>query len=75
MAVKKIATLQERLTEALSAKNMTQTDLGRAIGVTRSCINKYLKNRAVPPLERVYLMSNALGVSEIWLLGYDVSMD
>ena len=75
MSVKKIATLQERLVEALNAKNMTQTELGRASGLTRSGINKYVKGKAVPPLDRVQLMSEALGVNEIWLLGYDVPME
>ena len=75
MYVKKIATFQERLIEALRVKEMTQSELGVAVGMSRSGINKYVKGRALPPLDRVRAMSDALGVSEIWLLGYDVSME
>ena len=75
MYVKKIATFQERLIEALSVKEMTQSELGVAVGMSRSGINKYVKGRALPPLDRVRVMSETLGVSEIWLLGYDVPME
>ena len=75
MSVKKVATLQERLIYALDAKNMTQSDLGRAIGVARSSINKYVKGTAVPPLDKIHLMSDALEVCVPWLLGYDVPMN
>lgn len=74
MAIKKVATIQERLNEALSIRNMSQSDLGRATGMIRSCINKYSKGLAIPSLERVHLMSVALDVCEVWLLGYDVPM-
>ena len=75
MSVKKIATFQERLTEALNEKDMTQSALAIAVGMSRSGINKYVKGIAIPPLDRIRVMSEALGVSEIWLLGYDVPME
>ena len=75
MSIKKIALFQERLIEALSAKGMTQTELGIAVGITRSGINKYVKGKALPPLDKIRVMSETLGVSEIWLLGYDVPME
>ena len=75
MSLKKVATFQERLIEALTAKNITQSELGRAIGITRSGINKYVKGKAIPPLDKIRVISEILGVSEIWLLGYGVSME
>ena len=41
MSVKKIATFQERLTEALNEKDMTQSALAIAVGMSRYGINKY----------------------------------
>ena len=75
MSVKKIATFQERLTEALRVKDITQSELAMAVGMSRSGINKYVKGKATPPLDRVRVMSETLGISEIWLLGYDVPME
>ena len=75
MAIKKVATIQDRLNEALSVRNMSQSDLGRATGLIRSCINKYSKGIAIPSLERLHQMSLALDVCEVWLLGYDVPMN
>ena len=54
---------------------MTQTELGIAVGITRSGINKYVKGKALPRLDKIRVMSETLGVSEIWLLGYDVPME
>ena len=75
MDVKKIATFQERLIEALTTKNMTQSELGRSIGLTRSGVNKYVKGIAIPSMARINMISQTLGVSEIWLMGYDVPME
>ena len=75
MPVKKVATFQERLVEALNAKNMTQSELGRSIGLTRSGVNKYVKGIAVPSIARIDMISQTLGVSELWLMGYDVPME
>ena len=75
MSVKKVATFQERLVEALNAKNMTQSELGRSIGLTRSGVNKYVKGIAVPSIARIDMISQTLGVSELWLMGYDVPME
>ena len=71
---KQITTTQERLKEALSIKNIRQIDLSRASGIPRDSISHYFRGQAVPSIERVHLMSEALGVNEVWLLGYDVPM-
>ena len=67
-------TVKERLNEALSIRNMRQIELSRATGIPRDSISLYTRGAAMPSFERIHLMSVALGVSEIWLLGYNTPM-
>ena len=75
MATKRIATIQERLTEALTIREMKQIELCRATGIPRDAISHYVRGKAVPRLNRIELISEALDVSVGWLLGYDVPMN
>ena len=74
MPIRRSSTVQERLHEALAFRNMRQIELSRATGIPRDSISLYTRGAAMPSLERINLMSVALGVSEIWLLGYNVPM-
>ena len=53
---------------------MRQIELSRATGIPRDSISHYTRGAAIPSLERIHLMSVALDVSEIWLLGYNLPM-
>ena len=74
MPICRSATVQERLNEALAFRNMRQIELSRATGIPRDSISHYTRGAAIPSLERIHLMSVALDVSEIWLLGYNLPM-
>ena len=50
-------------------------ELARKTGIPKSSISQYMSGYTKPKADRIYLMSNALGVSETWLLGYDVPME
>ena len=49
--------------ELRKEKNMTQVELGNAIGKTESTIRKYEANIIEPPLSVLYSITKALGVS------------
>lgn len=63
-----------RLNYALRAKGKTAADMGRATGLTKSSISRYLKGQSVPKQNPLSLMADYLGVNPAWLMGYDVPM-
>jgi transcriptional regulator with XRE-family HTH domain len=69
-------TLGEKIRKRRIELNMTMDDLGNAIGVQRSAINKYEKG-IITDLKRSTLqaLANALGVSPLYLLEEDEDED
>ena len=67
-----IASISQRLREALEAAGKKQADLVRETGLDRGAISSYLSGKYEPKQKAIYKMSVALNVSEAWLLGYDV---
>lgn len=74
MSKTRIAELNDRLREALEARNMRAVDLMEKAGVPKSAISFYLSGKSQPKADRLYKIAQALDVSETWLLGYDVPM-
>lgn len=72
---KPITELKNRLSLALALKEMTPAELSEKTGISRSSISQYMSGYAKPKNDRIYLIANALNISEAWLLGYDVPMD
>jgi transcriptional regulator with XRE-family HTH domain len=70
----KVATTSERLQIILSEKQMKQSDLARATGISRGAISNYVLGRYAPKSDIVQKLANALNCSEMWLWGYDVPM-
>ena len=52
-----------RVKELMGDQGITQQELADKIGVTRGQINHYLKSRRQPPIQKLKLMAQALGVS------------
>jgi transcriptional regulator with XRE-family HTH domain len=69
---KPIATISQRLREALNASGKKQADLVRETGLDRGSISSYLSGKYEPKQKAIYKMAQALDVSEAWLMGYDV---
>lgn len=61
----------EHLNQAMKEKRYRQVDLCNETGIDKSLMNNYLKGTCKPKHENLKLLSNALGVSEAWLMGYD----
>lgn len=68
----RIASLQDRLREALEYKNMKAIELSEATGIPKGAISYYLSGKSTPKADRLSIISRALDISETWLLGYDV---
>ena len=68
------ATIAARLKEAMAMAGKRQADLVRETGLDRGSISSYLSGKYEPKQKAIYKLAQALGVSEAWLLGYDVAM-
>ena len=64
-----------RLKKALSIRNMTQAELCQKTKIPKSALSEYLKGLYDPKQDRVLILSEALDVDPVWLMGYDVPME
>lgn len=69
---KKTATFAQRLREGLDLRGMKQIDLATRSGISKYSISHYLKGDWEGKQDAVYELARVLGVSEAWLMGYDV---
>lgn len=75
MSIEKTETCGKRIKQALVIRGMKQVDLCKLSGVPKSSLSLYLKGAYEPKQDKIYKMANALNVSEMWLMGYDVPME
>lgn len=66
---------QERLVKAMNLNNFSQSDLVRLTGISKSLISKYVTGAREPKVDKIKLLSDALNIDPIWLIGYDVPME
>lgn len=66
------AELKDRLREALELAGLRPIELSDKTGIPKSMISYYLSGKTKPKADRIYKIAAVLGVSEAWLLGYDV---
>ena len=64
-----------RLKKALSIRNMTQSELCQKTKIPKSALSEYLKGLYDPKQDRLLILSEALNVDPVWLMGYDVPME
>lgn len=68
----RVAETSERLKEALRISGKKQVDVARETGIDKGSISNYISGRYEPKLPAVKKLAQSLGVSEMWLWGYDV---
>lgn len=77
----RISNTSKRLIEYMDNNDMRQVDLlnrilpyaqKMGIKIDKSYISQYVSGKAEPNQEKLALMSEALGVNEAWLMGYDI---
>lgn len=67
------AKFTDRLKLAMDQKEISQSDLAKATGITQSSISDWLRGKYLPKQDKVALLSKALGVSPAYLMGWEVS--
>lgn len=71
----RVATTSERLKEALRISGKKQVDLVRETGLDKGAISAYISGKYEPKASSINKLAIALGVSEMWLWGYNVSCE
>lgn len=71
----RVSEFKFRLREALQARNMKATELSKKTNVPEGAISYYLAGKSQPKGDRLHILCVALGVSEAWMLGYDIPME
>ena len=54
---------------------MRQAELCKLANIPKSSLSQYLNGDFEPKQDRIYLIAQALNVSEAWLMGFDVPME
>ena len=75
MEYDRVATCAERIKKTLTIKGIKQSDLCRLTKIPKSALSQYISGAFEPKQDRIYLMAQALNVSEAWLMGLDVPME
>lgn len=70
-----VASISDRLREAINIRKVKQVDLVKETGINASAISRYLSGEYEPKSKPIYELSKALDISEQWLMGYDVPME
>lgn len=77
-------TTAERLKQIMDARQLRQVDILEAaepyckkygVKLEKNALSQYVSGKVEPGQEKLSILGMALGVSEAWLMGYDVSMD
>ena len=66
---------ENRIGEALSMLGWKQVDLVERTGIQKNSINAWVNQKYQPKQNSLMRMAQVLGVSEMWLAGYDVPME
>lgn len=70
-----IESCAKRLRKALEIRNMKQSELCQRSKIASSAMSEYLSGKYEPKQDKIYIMSEALNVDPVWLMGFDVPME
>lgn len=67
--------IANRLNQAMAEMGITARDLSKRSGVSESDISHYRKGDYMPKRDNIFRLATALGVSPVWLSGFDLSIE
>ena len=70
-----IDTFANRLSYALTIRNMKPIELAEKTKIDKSKISSYMSGRYKAKTDGLKIIADVLNVSPIWLMGYDVPME
>lgn len=66
---------KERLKTIMDMRGVRSVDVADATDVPKGAISYYISGKSKPKADRLYVLAKYFGVSEAWLLGYDVPLE
>lgn len=70
-----VDTFANRLNTAIRIRNIKPIELSEKTGIDKSKISSYRSGRYKAKQDGIFLLANALNVSEAWLMGLNVPME
>lgn len=80
----KVQTTAQRLQHIMDLKQMRQVDVLEAakpyskkygVSLGKNALSQYVSGKVIPGQPKLSILGMVLGVSEAWLMGYDVPME
>ena len=71
----RIASVANRLREAMDTACKTQSDLAKETGISKATLSRYLSGQFEPKQIAINKLAISLNVAEMWLWGCDVPME
>lgn len=76
-------TTGERLKQLMRERNMKQIDILNlaekyskdGVKISKTDLSQYVNGKTEPRQDKLYILAEALNVSEAWLMGYDISRE
>lgn len=68
----KVSNFKNRLLQSISESGLSQIEIAEKAGISKSLLNKYIKGVSEAGNHKLLLLSNALNLNPLWLMGYDV---
>ncbi len=66
---------KERLKTIMDMRGVRSVDITDATDIPKGAISYYISGKSKPKADRLYVLAKYFGVSEAWLLGYDVPLE
>ncbi len=73
--IEMVSSFKDRFNKALSIRNIKPADLAKKTNISESTISQYRSGYAKPKEPKLVLLSEALDVNPVWLMGLNVPMD
>lgn len=67
--------IKNRLNKAMAIRNIKPAELSRKTGISKSSLSEYTNGTHEPKRATIFMLSEALNISPVWLLGFDVPME
>lgn len=61
----------QRISESLADNRMRPAELSEKTGISKSAISLYISGGRIPNRDKAEILGKALGVSPVWLMGFD----
>lgn len=72
--MKNMKTTAERLRELMNIYGLSQVDIVEKTGIDKTALSRYVSGERTPRQSAITRLCRPFGISEVWLMGYDVPM-